>query len=139
MLKFAKIEMGQDVCPCGRGWIYGRGTLIIGDKTWLSPGVLFYTHHDAPIAIGNNCDIGPSVEFITGTHVIGTENRRAGIGLALPIDVNDGCWIGAGSKILGGVQIGPGSIIAAGSVVINDVPKNSLAAGVPAKVKKILN
>ncbi len=51
---------------CGRGWIYGRGRLSIGNDTWLSPGVIFHTHLDAPIIIGSNCDIGPSVEFITG-------------------------------------------------------------------------
>jgi maltose O-acetyltransferase len=79
---------------CGRGWVYGRGLLSIGNNTWLSPGVIFYTHLEAPIAVGSNCDIGPAVEFITGGHIIGFCSRRAGQGTAKPIVINDGCWIG---------------------------------------------
>jgi maltose O-acetyltransferase len=100
--------------------------------------VIFYTHLDALIVIGADCDIGPSVEFITGSHVIGASSRRAGIGTVKPIVINDGCWIGAGSRILGGVTIGSGAVVAAGSVVIRDVPENVLVAGVPAVVKKEL-
>jgi len=57
----------------------------------------------------------------------------------LPISVGDGCWIGARTVILGGVTIGAGSIVAAGSMVAYDVPANVLVAGVPAKVKRVLN
>ena len=137
-LKLAQVEIGENVSLCGRGWIYGRGQLRIGSDTWLSPGVIFHTHLDASIVIGANCDIGPSVEFITGSHLIGAASRRAGYGTAKPIVVNDGCWIGAGSRILGGVTIGSGVVVAAGSVVIRDVPANVLVAGVPAVVKKEL-
>lgn len=137
-LKFGQIELDKNSSVCGRGWIYGRGRLCIGSSTWLSPGVIFYTHLDAPIVIGANCDIGPAVEFITGGHVVGPSSRRAGGGNAQPIVINDGCWIGAGSRILGGVNIGRGAVVAAGSVVIRDVPANVLVAGVPAIVKKNL-
>ena len=137
-LKLSHVEIGENVSMCGRGWIYGRGCLRIGNKTWLSPGVIFHTHLDAPIIIGSNCDIGPTVEFITGGHIIGTASRRAGTGTAKPIVINDGCWIGAGSRILGGVNIGAGSVVAAGSVVTRDVPTNELVAGVPAVFKKKL-
>jgi len=137
-LKLAKVEIGKNVSMCGRGWVYGRGQLKIGSDTWLSPGVVFHTHLDAPIILGSNCDVGPSVEFITGSHSIGTASRRAGEGTASEIVINDGCWLGAGSRILGGVHIGSGSVVAAGSVVINDVPENVLVAGIPAVVKKAL-
>ena len=100
--------------------------------------MVFYTHVDAPIVIGANCDIGPAVEFVTGGHVIGSASRRAGQGTANFILINDGCWIGSGSRILGGVTIGAGAMVAAGSLVIRDVPQNALVAGVPAVVKKIL-
>lgn len=137
-LKLSQVEVGKNASVCGRGWVYGRGRLRIGSHTWLSPGVLFYTHLDAPIVIGSNCDIGPAVEFITGSHLVGDSSRRAGQGTAKPIVINDGCWIGAGSRILGGVNVGSGTVVAAGSVVIGDVPANVLVAGVPAVVKKRL-
>jgi maltose O-acetyltransferase len=137
-LKFAQVEIGKNVLVCGRGWIYGRGCLHIGSNTWLSPGVIVYTHLNAPIKIGSNCDIGPGVEFITGGHFIGVSSRRAGEGTAKTIVVNDGCWIGAGARIFGGVSIGKGAVVAAGSVVIHNVPENVLVAGVPAVVKKKL-
>lgn len=123
---------------CGRGWIYGRGSIRIGENTWLSPGVIFYTHLEAVIDIGADCDIGPGVEFITGSHLVGPASRRAGAGTVKSITVGDGCWIGAGSRILGGVTIGSGVVVAAGSVVTRDVPPNTLAAGVPAVIKKNL-
>jgi maltose O-acetyltransferase len=137
-LKLGSIKVGKKASICGRGWLYGRGPLSIGKNSWLSPGVIFYTNFKAPIVIGANCDIGPSVEFITGSHEFGTSVRRAGKGIAKPIVVNDGCWIGAGSKILGGVSIGAGTIVASGSVVICDIPENVLVAGVPALVKRHL-
>lgn len=137
-LRRCGIRLGQDACVSGGGWIYGRGALSVGDRTWLSPGSRIYTHLDAPISIGSNCDIGPDVRLITGSHDIGNHDRRAGRGLALPISIGDGCWIGAGAMILGGVTIGPGSIVAAGAVVVDDIAPDTLSAGVPAIEKRIL-
>jgi maltose O-acetyltransferase len=138
LLRICRVHVGRDAKICGRGWIYGRGSLAIGDGTWLSPQVLFYTHLDAPIRIGDRCDIGPGVQFITGSHLIGDGTRRAGPGTAKSIHVGSGCWIGAGSRILGGVSIGDGAVIAAGAVVTRDVPPHCLAAGIPAIVKREL-
>lgn len=138
LLRRAGIEMHPDVRFCGRGWIYGRGRLIIGEGTWLSPGVVFHTHQDAAIKIGSCCDLGHGIEFIVGSHKLGTRERRAGEGTAQPIVVGDGCWIGAKSIILGGITIGDGAIVAAGAVVTRDVPANTLVAGVPAVVKRAL-
>lgn len=123
---------------CGRSWVYGRGHLSIGPDTWISPGGEFFTSPDATIEIGRNCDIGPGCSFITGSHEIGGPKRRAGRGWASPIRVESGCWIGAKSILLGGVTIGPGSVLAAGSVVVKSVNGGYLAAGVPAKQKKEL-
>lgn len=138
-LLFAGINLERGVCFCGGGWIYGRGNLKIGINSWVSQSSIFYTHVQAPITIGECCDIGPGVEFIPGGHVIGSANRRAGLGTAMPIEIGDGCWIGAKSVILGGVRIGSGSVVAAGSVVTQDVPENVLVAGVPARFKRNLN
>ena len=139
LLRVAGLEIGEGVCICGRGWIYGRRNLSIGDRTWISPGVEFFTHLDAPIEVGSDCDIGPNCCFVTGSHDIAGPTRRAGVGWAAPINVGAGNWLGAKSMLLGGVTIGCGAIVAAGSVVTSAVPDNCLAAGVPAKVKKELH
>jgi acetyltransferase-like isoleucine patch superfamily enzyme len=51
--------------------------------------------------------------------------------------LEDLAWIGAGVIVLDGVTIGTKSIVAAGAVVTKDIPANSMAAGVPAEVKKL--
>lgn len=138
LFRVAGIDVDETASICGRAWIYGRGHLKVGANSWLSPGVIIHTHVDAPITIGACCDIGPGVEIHPGGHEIGGPTRRAGRGLSAPIAVNDGCWIGARSLILGGVTIGEGAIVAAGSVVTKDVPQHTLVAGVPAQVKRHL-
>ena len=53
---------------------------------------------------------------------------------ALPITIEDNCWLGGSVTVCGGVTIGEGSVIGAGSVVTRDIPPHSLAAGVPCRV-----
>jgi len=139
LLRLAGIEMAGGASMCGRGWILGRGRLSVGRGSWLSPGVIVHTHVLAPVIIGADCDVGPGTEFITGSHEFGPASRRAGPGTANPIVVEDGCWIGAGVRVLGGVRIGAGSIVAAGAVVTRDIPPNRLVAGVPATIKRTLD
>ena len=133
LLRLAGIGVGRNVRVCGRGWIYGRGVLDLGDDSWVSPGVVFYTHVDAGIRIGTGCDIGPEASFVTGSHAIGEAVRRAGVGVAMPIVVGDGTWIGARVAVLGSTVVGPGSIVGAGALVRSDVPAGVLSAGVPAR------
>ncbi len=135
---YAGVKLQNNVSFCGHGFIYGRGSVFINTNTWISPGLVLRTHVDAPISIGSNCDIGPNVEIITGTHLIGPSYRRAGPGIANPVEISNGCWIGARVLILGGVTIGAGSIVAAGAVVVKDVPDNVLVAGIPARIIKQL-
>jgi acetyltransferase-like isoleucine patch superfamily enzyme len=55
-----------------------------------------------------------------------------------PIEIADNVWIGSGCRILSGVKIGTRVVVAAGAVVNKSVPSNSMIAGVPAKVIKII-
>ena len=51
-----------------------------------------------------------------------------------PDKIGEGAWIGAGVNILAGANIGDGAVVGAGSVVTGDIPANTVAAGIPAKV-----
>ena len=66
-------------------------------------------------------------------------DRNQGLEKALPITIGDNCWFGANVSVLQGVTIGSGCVIAAGSIVTQDMPANSIIAGVPATVKKYIN
>jgi len=87
------------------------------------------------VKIGNNFHSGKGLKIITQIH-----NYN---GNAIPYDdtyitkdiiLEDNVWLGIDVTILAGVTIGEGSIIQAGSVVVNDIPKLSIAGGHPAKV-----
>jgi len=55
-----------------------------------------------------------------------------------PVIIEEGAYIGAGATILSGITVGRESVIAAGAVVIHDVPAHSVVAGIPARVVKLL-
>ena len=61
--------------------------------------------------------------------------RSSGKNIA-PVAIHDHAWLGRGAQVLKGVTIGRGAVIAAGSVVVGDVPDGALAMGVPARVLK---
>ena len=50
-----------------------------------------------------------------------------------PVTIEDDVWIGHGATVLKGVRIGRGSIVAAGAVVVDDVPAGTIVGGVPAR------
>lgn len=113
-----------------------------GDKTTFGDGCFVnhgcYFMDGGSITFGDNVFIGPFCGFCTASHPLGAKERNLGLERALPIVVGDNCWFGANVSVLQGVTIGSGCVIAAGSVVTEDLPDNVMAAGVPAVVKKII-
>ena len=91
----------------------------------------------APVTIGNNVFIAPDVQIYTAQHPLDPDTRNQHIGSARPINIGDDVWIGGGSIILPGVNIGKGSTIGAGSVVKHDIPAGVIAAGNPCQVKRV--
>ncbi len=130
------LEDGVRLCS---GVRFDNSFVSVGSNTWVGSGSRFIAGPDARIVVGSNCDLGPDVLLVTGSHLIGEEGRRAGAGLSRPIEVRDGVWIGARATVLSGVTIGTGSVVAAGAVVTEDVPDNVLVGGVPARVLRTLS
>lgn len=85
------------------------------------------------VTIGKNVKIGYGV-FILSVSTI-TGSKKTGI-LRKPIVIGDNAEIGSNSVILPGVRIGNNCTIGAGAVVTRDIPENSIAVGVPARVIK---
>lgn len=116
-------------CDHGHGITIGEHTFINYDCIMLDGG---------EIKIGAHCKIGPRCQFLTPQHPINYKERMKPVETCLPISIGNNCWLGGGVTICPGVTIGPRCIIAAGSVVIQDIPADSMAAGNPAVVKKRL-
>ncbi|GGG60143.1 sugar O-acetyltransferase [Paenibacillus radicis (ex Gao et al. 2016)] len=98
---------------------------------------------DAKVTIGNNVACGPNVTIVTPVHpFIASERRQMldqngevkSLCYAKPVTIGNDVWLSANVTICGGVTIGDGCVIGAGSVVTQDIPANSFAAGVPCRV-----
>ena len=92
------------------------------------------------ISIGNNVYITAGCQFIThdgGTLILRKEVPD--LEITAPISVGNDVYIGLNTTILPGVRIGNRVIIGAGSVITKDIPDNSVAAGVPARVIKTVD
>ena len=112
--------------------------IVIGSHVNIGTNVKIIAANQGEIRIGNSIDIGSGSHFSGGSYdysdadVLPSSRRLETMG----IQVEDLAWIGAGVIVLDGVKIGTRSIVAAGAVVTDEVPPLSVAAGVPAQVKK---
>jgi len=77
--------------------------------------------------------------YITDSDWHGTYDRIAESGKSAPVELKENVWIGDSAIICKGVTVGANSIVGAGSVVVDDIPANTIAAGVPAVVVRELD
>ena len=133
------VELGDRVQIYGNTFIEtgSGGTVQIGAGTHVQPGCHLHAHL-GDIRIGRNVEIASGCGFFPYDH--GTAPGTAIMDQPLTskggIVIGDGAWLGYRVTVLHGVNIGAGAVIAAGSVVVRDIPENAIAAGVPAKVIK---
>lgn len=124
-----------------------RGVVRVNKKSYLTRNTYLGSNVNfngmiinglGKVTIGDNFHSGRECLMITQIHNYDTGN-------AIPYDdtyilknvmIEDNVWLGDRVLILGGVTIGEGAIIQAGSVVVNDIPKYAIAGGHPAKVFK---
>lgn len=132
MLRVCGVKIGNS--SINQGVRFYHPNIIIGDNTWIGAECRFFAHDTATISIGDCCDLGPGITFVTGSHELGSIERRAGAGFALPIEVGSGCWLGTCSTLLGGAQLMPGTMIGAQALVLPGKYESGLYAGVPAKL-----
>ena len=143
-------------------WLAVRGRVRLGRNVHVGPFSLVWAPRQLVIGentyIGRHCTlqangrIGRGVLIANNVGIIGRidhEYRTPGVLIrdgswigndpnlaALPenqVDIGDDVWIGFGSVVLSGVRIGDGAVVAAGSVVTQDVAAFAIVAGVPAR------
>ena len=123
-----------------RGFKCEQGKNIhVGDNFYCNFNCTIYDSYT--VTIGNNVMIGPNVTICTATHPVEKALRLDPnqSEYAKPVTICDNVWTGRGVFIHTRVTIGQDDAIASGAVVTKDVPANTLAAGVPAAVKKNIN
>ena len=124
-------ECGQNVnIEHGAQFAYD---LRIGDNSGVGVNALISSH----VTIGRDVMMGPDCMLFTANHGmddLSIPMWRQESSEPKPIVIGDDVWIGARTIILGGVHVGNGSVIGAGSVVTKDVEPYSIVAGNPAKL-----
>jgi acetyltransferase-like isoleucine patch superfamily enzyme len=110
--------------------------ISIGNDVSINRGCEFFgamVAGGAYISIGNHCALAPHVRVLSATH----SYRRLDLpDQAKSVSIGNYVWIGAGATILPGVTIGDGAVIAASSVVTDDVAPFSIVGGNPARFIK---
>lgn len=119
---------------------HGEGALLkIGNRVGMSGGAICAKKK---VIIGNDVMIGANVVIADNDfHSLGILDRKNGDKniIAKEVVIGDGVWIGADAYICKGVTIGENTVIGAKSVVTKSLPANCVAAGIPAKIVKVLN
>ena len=116
--------------------------IIIGDGTSIRD----YSQITAinSIRIGNGVLTGPNILITDNAHgasvaeLLDIAPNLRPLSSKGPVIIEDNVWIGTKASIMPGVRIGKGAIIAANSVVTHDIPPFCVAAGIPAKVIKVM-
>lgn len=117
--------LGRFVSHLGR-WLTG---VEIHPGATIGSG--FFIDHGIGIVIGETAEIGDNVSLYQGVTLGGVSWKK----VKRHPTIEDGVVVGAGAKVLGAITIGENSRIGANSVVIRDVPSNSVVVGVPGHVR----
>ncbi|WP_239284869.1 2,3,4,5-tetrahydropyridine-2,6-dicarboxylate N-acetyltransferase [Collinsella sp. An2] len=126
----ARIEPGaiiRDHVSIGDNAVVMMGAIVnigaeIGEGTMIDMGAVL----GGRAIVGKRCHVG------AGTVLAGVVEPAS----AKPVEIADDVMIGANAVVLEGVYVGPKAVIAAGAVVVEDVPERAVVAGVPARVIK---
>jgi len=139
LVREVRVAKVKKRCGSYKGKIYVGGPTVVTSNTHLGNNVSFnglVISGGGKVVIGDNFHSGPECLFICQNHNFNSE-------FAIPydntyilkdIEIGDNVWLGSRVIVLGGVTIGEGAIVQAGSCVVSDVPDYAIVGGHPAKV-----
>ena len=111
-----------------------NGSLVLGERVFINTGATVVANHS--IILGDDCLLGDLVAIFNSDHHPLEPSRPTRIA---PVRLGVNVWVGRSATILPGVTIGDHAVIAAGSVVTDDVPARTVVAGVPARPVRTLD
>jgi acetyltransferase-like isoleucine patch superfamily enzyme len=127
-----QLEIGR-FCYVGDGvLISAQERINIGEATLLAHGVQVFDNNSHPVSAAQR-----ELQF---QRMMGHKQRNGPIEIdSAPVSIGRRCWIGLNSIVMKGVTIGDDTIVAAGSVVVDNLPKGVVAAGNPARILRELD
>ena len=134
-------EVGEGTLMLGPIWFHYGCHTKVGNRVFANFNLT--VQDDAEVTIGDDVNFGPGCSIVTPVHPMVASERNEMLDqngevkrlcYAKPVHIGNSCWFGANVTVCPGVTIGYGCVIGAGAVVTRDIPPNSFAAGVPAKV-----
>lgn len=130
---YKKIFQVQTVNIYSPVHIYEYKNIVLHENVTINSFVHIWAN--CKLEIGKDTMIASHVQITTSTHDY-NQHPMFKTRIDRPISIGSNVWIGTGAIILPGVTIGDNVVIGAGSLVNRDIPENSIAYGVPAKVQK---
>lgn len=135
--------------PDHKDGLYIQGSVNVDYGKFTHIGKEFFANFNftvldgGSVTIGDNVMCGPNVTLATPIHPLLPSQRnphqqadgsQAALEYSKPITIGNNCWLASNVVVCAGVTISDNCVIGAGSVVTKDIPSDSLAVGVPAKV-----
>jgi len=112
----------------------GVGKTIINERVSIGAGSFIYG--SSGIEIGKDSLLADHVRLMAGSHKYKDASKliRLQGACAKKTIIGQDVWLGSSAIVLGGVTVGDGAVVGAGAVVTKDIPRYTIAGGVPAKV-----
>ena len=127
-----KVVVGKNTYIGSQTLLQAKESIVIGDAVMIANSVLIVDNNNHPVEPEMRLKMSACEDFMHD------ELWTWKYAESKPIVIEDNVWIGRDSRIMKGVRIGKGSVVALGSIVTKDVPPYSVVAGNPARVVKQL-